>query len=139
MASGRYAPFSHACPPHLLARAASFLRYYGTEFTSRLVDQGAYQNRIALHFIERGKPAQNGFEGKCRDECLNQSWFLDLGHARDVVEDWRVDYNTVRAHSSLRYRRPEEFAASVAARPPPTPVVSIAQRGRLGCARGPEC
>ena len=94
--------------------------------TSRVVDQWAYQNQVALHFIERGKPTQNAliesFNGKFRDECLNQNWFVDLRHARKVIEDWRVDYNTVRPHSSLRYLTPEEFAASVAARdrrPPP--------------------
>jgi len=59
---------------------------------------------------------------------LNQNWFVDLRHAREVIETWRVDYNTVRPHSSLGYLTPEEFAATVAARPasPPTPVVSIA-------------
>jgi transposase InsO family protein len=104
----------------------------GTEFTSRVVDQWAYQNQVALHFIERGKPTQNAFiesfNGKFRDECLNQNWFVDLQHAREVIEAWRVDYNTVRPHSSLRYLTPEEFAASAAARPasPPTPVVSMA-------------
>ena len=52
---------------------------------------------------------------------------LVRGHARKVIEDWRVDYNPVRLHSSLGYRTPEEFAANVAARPasPPTPVVPI--------------
>jgi putative transposase len=104
----------------------------GTEFTSRVVDQWAYQQGVALHFIERGKPVQNAFiesfNGKFRDECLNQNWFMDLGDARDRIEAWRVDYNAVRPHSSLRYLTPEEFAVSVAARPasPPTPVVSIA-------------
>ena len=100
----------------------------GTEFTSRVVDQWAYQNQVALHFIERGKPTQNAFiesfNGKFRDECLNQNWFVDLRHAREVIEAWRVDYNSVRPHSSLRYLTPEEFAARPAS--PPTPVVSIA-------------
>ena len=104
----------------------------GTEFTSRVVDQWAHQNQVELHFIERGKPTQNAliesFNGKFRDECLNQNWFVDLRHAREVIEAWRVDYNTVRPHSSLRYLTPEEFSASVAARPAslPTPVVSTA-------------
>ena len=88
----------------------------GTEFTSRVVDQWAYQNQVALHFIERGKPTQNAliesFNGKFRDECLNQNWFVDLRHARKVIEEWRVDYNTVRPHSSLGYLTPEEFAAA---------------------------
>ena len=88
----------------------------GTEFTSRVVDQWAYQNQVALHFIERGKPTQDAFiesfNGKFRDECLNQNWFVDLRHARELIEAWRVDYNTVRPHSSLGYRTPEEFAAA---------------------------
>ncbi|MGH9814220.1 MAG: IS3 family transposase, partial [Candidatus Acidiferrales bacterium] len=70
----------------------------GTEFTSRVVDQWAYQRGVALHFIERGKPTQNAliesFNGKFRDECLNQNWFLDLREAQDRIEAWRVDYNT---------------------------------------------
>ncbi len=92
----------------------------------------AYQNQVALHFIERGKPTQNAFierfNGKFRDECLNQNWFVDFRNARAVIESWRVDYNTVRPQSSLDYRTPVEFAASGASRPasPPTPVVSIA-------------
>jgi hypothetical protein len=61
------------------------------------------------------------------DECLYQNWFVDLRHAREVIEAWRLDYNTVRPHSALNYRTPDEFAASVAARPasPPTPVASL--------------
>lgn len=88
----------------------------GTEFTSRVVDQWAYQHQVELHFIERGKPTQNAyiesFNGKFRDECLNQNWFVDLRHAREAIEDWRVDYNTVRPHSSLGYRTPKEFASA---------------------------
>ena len=116
MASGRFAPSNHACPLRPLAKTASFPRCYGTEFTSRVVDQWAYENQVALHFIERGKPTQNAFiesfNGKFRDECLNQNWFVDLRHARELIESWRVDYNTVRPHSSLGYRTPEEFAAA---------------------------
>jgi len=102
----------------------------GTEFTSRVVDQWAYQQGVALHFIERGKPTQNAFiesfNGKFRDECLNQNWFVDLRDAQDQIEAWRVDYNTVRPHSSLRYLTPEEFAATAAERAasPLTPVAS---------------
>jgi putative transposase len=88
----------------------------GTEFTSRVMDQWAYQNQVALDFIERGKPTQNAFiesfNGKFRDECLNQNWFVDLREARELIEAWRVDYNSVRPHSSLGYRTPEEFAAA---------------------------
>ena len=96
----------------------------GTEFTSRVVDQWAYQHGVALHFIERGKPTQNAFiesfNGKFRDECLNQNWFTDLTDARRIIEAWRVDYNAVRPHSSLGYRTPLEFAHRAAALRPPT-------------------
>ena len=77
---------------------AAILVDNGTEFTSRVVDQWADQNQVALHFIERGKPTQNAFiesfNGTFRDECLNQNWFVDLRQAPKV--------NTVRPHSSLR-------------------------------------
>jgi len=96
----------------------------GTEFTSRVVDQWAYQHQVALHFIERGKPTQNAFiesfNGKFRDECLNQNWFVDLRDARDQIEAWRLDYNAVRPHSSLGYRTPEEFAHRAAVLRSPT-------------------
>ena len=103
----------------------------GPEFISRAVDQWAYANDVALHFIEPGKPVQNAFiesfNGKFRDECLSQSWFTNLEDARQIIEAWRMDYNTARPHSSLGYLTPEEYAAMIAARPasPPTPVVSV--------------
>jgi putative transposase len=96
----------------------------GTEFTSRVVDQWAYQQGVELHFIERGQPTQNAFiesfNGKFRDECLNQNWFTDLTDARRIIEAWRVDYNTVRPHSSLGYQTPVEFAHRAAALRSPT-------------------
>ena len=89
----------------------------GPEFISRAVDQWAYAHGVALHFIEPGKPVQNAliesFNGKFRDECLNQNWFVSLNDARRIIETWRVDYNTVRPHSSLGYRTPAEFAAEI--------------------------
>ncbi len=103
----------------------------GPEFISRAVDQWAYANGVALHFIDPGKPVQNAFiesfNGKFRDECLNQNWHTSLEDARRIIEAWRMDYNTVRPHSSLGYLTPEEYAATITARPasPPTPVVSV--------------
>ena len=77
-----------------------------------------------MHFIERGKPTQNAliesFNGKFRDECLNQYWFTDLTDARRIIEAWRVDYNTVRPHRSLGYLTPLEFAHRAAALRSPT-------------------
>ena len=79
---------------------------------------------MALHFIARGKPTQNAFiesfNGKFRDECLNQNWFLDLKEAQERIEAWRLDYNTVRPHSSLGYLAPVEFAHRAAALRSPT-------------------
>jgi putative transposase len=89
----------------------------GPEFISQAVDQWAYAHGVALHFIEPGQPVQNAFiesfNGKFRDECLNQNWFVGLEEARRIIEAWRVDYNTVRPHSSLGYRTPAEFAAEI--------------------------
>lgn len=85
----------------------------GPELTSRALDQWAYECGVELHFIEPGKPQQNGFiesfNGRLRDECLNEHWFQNLPHARRVIEDWRVDYNVNRPHSSLGNLTPEEF------------------------------
>lgn len=86
----------------------------GTEFTSKALDQWAYQHGVKLRFITPGRPMENGyiesFHGKFRDECLNQHWFLTLAEAREVIEGWREDYNQVRPHSALAYRTPYEFA-----------------------------
>ena len=55
------------------------------------------------------------FNGKFRDECLNENWFLDLADAREKIETWRCDYNQVRPHSALGYLTPAEFAQRSAA------------------------
>lgn len=72
------------------------------------------RNGIDLHLIDPGKPQQNAFiesyNGKFRDECLNEHWFADLFEARVKIENWRVDYNTERPHMSLGSMTPEEFA-----------------------------
>jgi DNA replication protein DnaC len=89
----------------------------GTEFTSHVVDAWAYQRGIKLDFITPGKPTENGhiesFNGKFRDECLNENWFISLDDARRKIETYRVDYNEVRPHSSLDNQTPNEFARSV--------------------------
>jgi putative transposase len=93
----------------------------GPEFLSRVVDQWAYENGVEFHFIDPGKPTQNAYiessNGKFRDQCLNQNWFLGLADARRIIEEGRVDYNTARPHSSLGYQTPIEFAARLG--PPP--------------------
>ena len=89
----------------------------GPELTSAIVDQWAAGHGVVLDFIEPGKPIQNayieGFNGKFRDECLNQHWFSNLVEAREIIEAWRQDYNRERPHSALGYATPREFAESV--------------------------
>jgi putative transposase len=91
----------------------------GPEFTGQAVDSWAYQHGVHWQFIEPGKPVQNAyvesFNGKFRDECLNEHWFERLEQARTIAEDWRRDYNEVRPHSSLGNRTPREFALAAAA------------------------
>ena len=86
----------------------------GPEFTSRALDAWAHQEGIGRHFIEPGKPMQNAliesFNGRFRDECLNQHWFPSLPQARLVFVVWQRDYNGVRPHSSLGNLTPQEFA-----------------------------
>lgn len=88
----------------------------GPEFTSKALDRWAYENGVELRLIQPGKPTQNAyiesFNGKFRDECLNEHWFRDLPHARQVITNWRTDYNENRPHSSLGYDTPSEFAAA---------------------------
>jgi putative transposase len=89
----------------------------GPEFTSKALDAWAYRHGVELHFIRPGKPVDNAFiesfNGKFRDECLNENWFQDLEDARQKIETWRPDYNTVRPHSALGNRTPAEYAAAV--------------------------
>ena len=93
----------------------------GPEFTSSAMDAWAYSRDVKLHFIEPGKPAQNGyvesFNGKFRDECLNDNWFIGLDDARQIIENWRIDYNTSRPHSALGNLTPAEFAAKAVTAP----------------------
>jgi len=69
---------------------------------------------VKLDFIDPGKPVQNAFiesfNGKFRDECLNEHWFLTLEEAKITIENWRIDYNEVRPHSSLDNLTPAEYA-----------------------------
>ncbi|HFK4386141.1 TPA: integrase core domain-containing protein, partial [Klebsiella pneumoniae] len=87
----------------------------GPEFTCRALDQWAFEHGVELRLIQPGKPTQNGFiesfNGRFRDECLNEHWFSDIVHARKIINDWRLDYNECRPHSSLNYLTPAEFAA----------------------------
>ncbi len=88
----------------------------GPEFVCKAMQLWANDAGIVLNQIEPGKPSQNGFvesfNGKFRDDCLNENWFASLEEVRQIIENWRVEYNAVRPHSSLGYQTPEEFAAN---------------------------
>ena len=90
----------------------------GPEFAGRALDEWAYRAGVKLNFIRPGKPIENAFaesfNGRLRDECLNTNWFMNLKHARDIIEDWRRDYNEVRPHSSLKGATPKEYAVMTA-------------------------
>ncbi len=89
---------------------------HGPEFEGQVLDTWAYQAGVRLNFIRPGKPIENAyiesFNGRFRDECLNEHWFLTMTHARYVIESWRIEYNTERPHSSLGNLTPEKFAQS---------------------------
>ena len=89
----------------------------GPEFRGEALDQWADRCRVTLQFIQPGKPIQNAFaesfNGRLRDECLNESWFVSLADAQRTIEAWRVDYNVARPHSGLADRTPEEFAKAL--------------------------
>ena len=91
----------------------------GPEFVSRAVDPWAYEQGLQWHTIQPGRPMENGyvesFNGRFRDECLNENWFSDLADAREKIAQWKQDYNEKRPHSSLQCRTPMEFAAQSAA------------------------
>lgn len=85
----------------------------GSEFTSNAMLGWAAETSVELHFIEPGKPTQNGsvesFNGRLRDELLNEHSFPTIFHARSAVEAWRLDYNHRRPHTSLGGLTPSEF------------------------------
>jgi|TARA_B100000315_G_C14499469_1_gene551626 putative transposase len=86
----------------------------GPEFAGKALTVWAYDSGVGLHFIEPGKPVQNAyiesFNGKFRDECLNEHWFGSIPEAQAIMEAWRQDYNTFRPHSSLGNKTPQEAA-----------------------------
>lgn len=87
----------------------------GTELTSRAVLSWVEETGVDWHYIAPGKPVQNAFvesfNGRLRDQCLNEHAFRSLPEARRIVETWRVDYNTIRPHSSLGGLPPSVFAS----------------------------
>lgn len=88
----------------------------GSEFTSNAILAWADQARVEWHYIAPGKPMQNGFiesfNGRLRDELLNETLFSSLSQARAVLAIWQADYNGSRPHSQLGWKTPAEFATT---------------------------
>lgn len=86
----------------------------GTEMTSHAVLKWCQDTGIDWHYIAPGKPTQNAFvesfNGRLRDECLNENLFGNLAEARHIIENWRIDYNTQRPHTSLGGLAPAVYA-----------------------------
>ena len=88
----------------------------GSEFISKVMDTWAYERNIELDFSRPGKPTDNAmvesFNGRLRQECLNEHWFMSLQDAQDKLGMWRGYYNETRPHSALNWMSPNEFARS---------------------------
>jgi putative transposase len=109
----------------------------GTEFTSNAILTFADDRKIDWHCIAPGKPTRNAFiesfNGRLRDELLNETLFSSLNHARATLAAWRKDYNTERPHSRLGWQTPAEFAETF------TPQQGLTLRNPQGSAPGPSC
>ena len=85
----------------------------GPECTSKAMFFWSEKTGVKLNFIQPGKPMQNGFiesfNGKFRDECLNEHWFTSLEEARRIIEEWRIHFNEERPHDSLGDLTPREY------------------------------
>lgn len=92
----------------------------GSEFAGKVMDRWAYEHGVELDFSRRGTPTDNAlvesFNGRLRQECLNEHWFLSLADARCKIEQWRCFYNEERPHSALGWKTPAEFAREYRAR-----------------------
>ena len=89
----------------------------GTEFTSMAILKWVQDNGLDWHYIQPGKPTQNAFiesfNGKLRDECLNETLFASLSDAREELANWQNDYNNHRPHSSIGNLTPSEFVEKI--------------------------
>ncbi len=101
-----------------------------------------YENGVRLEFIQPGKPMQNGyiesFNGRLRDECLNQHWFLGLPDARRILRAWRGDYNHNRPHTALGGRTPNEVASAMTGLRSPTAPFALSSPVLPGPQHGPN-
>ncbi|WP_237182712.1 integrase core domain-containing protein, partial [Roseomonas marmotae] len=101
----------HYAPPH-----TKFLTLpNGTELTSNAILKWSQNRQVEWHYIAPGKPQQNAFvesfNGRLRDECLNETLFTSLAHARAVLARWQTDYNHLRPHSAHQGATPAEIGS----------------------------
>jgi len=93
----------------------------GSEFISKVMDKWAYERGVELDFSRPGKPTDNAmvesFNGRLRQECLNEHWFMSLADAQDKIEAWRRFYNEARPHGALDWLTPIEFARQIGLKP----------------------
>jgi putative transposase len=105
----------------------------GTELTSNAILKWSQEQQVDWHYIAPGKPQQNAFAesfiGRLRDECLNETLFTSLAHARAVLARWRADYNHVRPHSAHGGATPAEVGTRPAPTSEPKAVANTAVRG----------
>lgn len=91
----------------------------GTELTSNAILAWSKDHKVEWHYIAPGRPMQNGyvesFNGRMRDELLNESLFFGLDHTRNAIAEWADDYRNFRPHSSLGYQTPADYAGIIAA------------------------
>ena len=99
-------------------RVHTLLTDNGKEFCGKAMLEWAHNRGVALRLIEPCKPNQNAyvesFNGRLRDECLNEHWFTSLLHARTVIETWRREYNEERPKNALGGLTPEAYAKTLA-------------------------
>jgi transposase InsO family protein len=102
---------------HRRGKPGMIVSDHGTEFTSNAMLAWSQEHQVTWHFIAPGKPMQNGFcesfNGRMRDELLNESLFFGLDHARTRIASWIADYNEQRPHSALGYLTPARYAANL--------------------------
>jgi transposase InsO family protein len=91
----------------------------GTKLTPNAILAWSKDHKVEWHYIAPGRPMQNGyvesFNGRMRDELLNEILFFGLDHARSAIAEWADDYNNFRPHSSLGYQTPADYAGIIAA------------------------
>lgn len=113
--SGRRVAQELMAPVERRGRPGLVVSDHGTEFTSNAMLAWSESTKVPWHFIAPGKPMQNGicgaFNGRMRDELLNETLFFGLEHARSAIARWVADYNHTRPHSALGYQAPAIYAA----------------------------